>query len=63
MEQVRRNQYVVVAFALTILAISFVPQINSFWEEYFVSPIESDACEAGDAASRDARAVRLWRRK
>ena len=48
MEQVRRNQYVIVAFALTILAISFVPQINSFWEEYFVSPIESDACEAGD---------------
>ena len=48
MEQARRNQFVIGFLALTILAISFVPQANSFWEEYFVSPIQSDACEAGD---------------
>ena len=48
MEQVQRNQVVIGFLALTILAISFVPQANSFWEEYFVSPIQSDACEVGD---------------
>jgi len=48
MEQVQRNQLVIGFLALTILAISFVPQANSFWEEYFVSPIQSDACEVGD---------------
>ena len=39
MEQVQRIQYVIGILVLTILAISFVPQVNSFWEEYFVSPI------------------------
>ena len=48
MEQVQRIQYVIGILVLTILAISFVPQVNSFWEEYFVSPIQSDACEVGD---------------
>ena len=48
MEQVQRIQYVTGTLVLTILAISFVPQVNSFWEEYFVSPIQSDACEVGD---------------
>ena len=48
MEQVQRIQYGIGILVLTILAISFVPQINSFWEEYFVSPIQSDACEVGD---------------
>ena len=48
MEQVQRNQFVIGFLALTILAITFVPQVNSFWEEYFVSPIQSDACEVGD---------------
>ena len=49
MEQVQRIQYVIGILVLTILAISFVPQVNSFWEEYFVNPIQSDACEVGDA--------------
>ena len=48
MEQVQRIQYGIGILVLTILAISFVPQVNSFWEEYFVSPIQSDACEVGD---------------
>ena len=39
MEQVQRIQYGIGILVLTILAISFVPQVNSFWEEYFVSPI------------------------
>ena len=47
MEQVQRIQYGIGILVLTILAISFVPQVNSFWEEYFVSPIQSDACEVG----------------
>ena len=48
MEQMQRNQYAVGIFLAVILAITFVPQVNSFWEEYFVNPIESDACEAGE---------------
>lgn len=48
MEQIQRNQYAVGIFLAVILAITFVPQVNSFWEEYFVSPIQSDACEAGN---------------
>lgn len=48
MEQVQRIQYLIGTMLLTILVISFVPQVNSFWEEYFVSPIQSDACEPGD---------------
>ena len=48
MEQLQKNQYSLVLFIAIILAITFVPQVNSFWEEYFVSPIESDACEADD---------------
>ena len=49
MEQIQRNQYAVGIFLAVILAITFVPQVNSFWEEHFVSPIQSDACEAGEA--------------
>ena len=48
MEQIQRNQYAVGIFLAVILAITFVPQVNSFWEEHFVSPIQSDACEAGE---------------
>ena len=48
MEQMQRNQYAVGIFLAVILAITFVPQVNSFWEEHFVNPIESDACEAGE---------------
>lgn len=48
MEQIQRNQYAVGIFLAVILAITFVPQVNLFWEEYFVSPIQSDACEAGN---------------
>ena len=48
MEQIPRNQYAVGIFLAVILAITFVPQVNSFWEEHFVSPIQSDACEAGE---------------
>ena len=50
MKQVQNNLYTSVGFwYCLLLIISFVPQINSFWEEYFVSPIQSDACEVGDA--------------
>ena len=48
MEQMQRNQYAVGIFLAVVLAITFVPQVNSFWEEHFVNPIESDACEAGE---------------
>ena len=48
MEQMQRNQYAFGIFLAVILAITFVPQVNSFWEEHFVNPIESDACEAGE---------------
>jgi len=45
-----KNKYILGA-AITIvlfLAIQFVPQVNDFWEENFVYPIQSDACEAND---------------
>jgi len=48
MDRLRRNQYAIGMFIALILAITFVPQINSIWEEYFVNPIQSDACEVGD---------------
>ena len=48
MNRAQRNQYSLGALAFLILVITFVPQVNSFWEEYFVSPIQSDACEVGD---------------
>jgi len=48
MEQLQRNQYALGILVAIILAITFVPQVNSFWEEYFVSPIQSDACEVND---------------
>ena len=51
MKQIQNNLYTSVGLLVAlVLMISFVPQINSFWEEYFVSPIQSDACEVGDAA-------------
>ena len=50
MKQIQKNLYTSVGLLVAlVLMISFVPQINSFWEEYFVSPIQSDACEVGDA--------------
>jgi|TARA_A100001388_G_scaffold95138_1_gene69088 uncharacterized membrane protein len=50
MKQIQNNLYTSVGLLVAlVLMISFVPQINSFWEEYFVSPIQSDACEVGDA--------------
>ena len=50
MKQIQNNLYISVGLLVAlVLMISFVPQINSFWEEYFVSPIQSDACEVGDA--------------
>ena len=49
MDKLRRNQYAIGMFIAIILAITFVPQINSIWEEYFVNPIQSDACEVGDS--------------
>ena len=49
MKQIQNNQYVAVgSLVFLALVITFVPQVNSFWEEYFVNPIESDACEVGD---------------
>ena len=36
MEQVQRIQYVIGILVLTILAISVVPQVNLFWEEYLL---------------------------
>ena len=39
MEQVQRIQYLTAILVLTALVISFVPQVNSFWEEYFVKVI------------------------
>jgi len=48
MEKYQRNQYALGIFIAVILAITFVPQVNSFWEEHFVNPIQSDACEADD---------------
>jgi len=48
MEKSQRNQYALGIFIAIILAITFVPQVNSFWEEHFVNPIQSDACEADD---------------
>ena len=48
MDKLQRNQYAIGIFIAIILAIIFVPQVNSFWEEHFVNPIQSDACEAGD---------------
>ena len=47
MNKLQRNQYAIGMFIAIILAITFVPQVNSIWEEYFVNPIQSDACEAG----------------
>ena len=48
MEKFQRNQYAIGIFIALILAITFVPQVNSFWEEHFVNPIQSDACEEDD---------------
>ena len=49
MNKLQRNQYAVGMFIAIILAITYVPQVNSIWEEYFVNPIQSDACEVGDS--------------
>ena len=49
MKQIHRNQYTAVGLLVAlILIITFIPQVNSFWEEYFVNPIQSDACDVGD---------------
>lgn len=49
MKQIQSNQYIAVGSLLFLaLVITFIPQVNSFWEEYFVNPIQSDACEVGD---------------
>ena len=42
MEQVQRIQYGIGILVLTILAISFVPQVNSFWEENTGLPFKSN---------------------
>ena len=41
MEKSQRNQYAIGILIALILAIIFVPQVNSFWEEHFVNPIQS----------------------